>query len=408
MYGKSHQYDNYSGVAGSDSYGHQYGGNSGGYDDQYGSQYSNSYNSQYNNSQYGSSSDYGTSSYGHQSRSLNRSPNSPESNLTPSLSPKHPGYGSPVPRRNNSPGVQISVPNLQEPDSGNRINRYRSCSPGRRNAMIDGQEVVNTNVMNNNPYGRNDSRRRMGHYQSGVETPSVVRPSSVKYGNMDTSLNNEILNRGNLSGIRVNVQPPGTPIRRSSLSPSRMRGMQKSPYRTSPGNVDAELIHFFNAVDTDRSGHISWSELQRALLNGDWTEFDERTCRLMITMFDTNWSGNIDINGFSALWNYINEWQAIFDSFDTDNSGTIDCRELHQAFLNFGYNLPSHFSQMIISVYDKTGKGSVRFDSFINACVLLKLVTRRFEERDHNNTKRIQLNMEQFLEIVLDTCLVNT
>lgn len=40
------------------------------------------------------------------------------------------------------------------------------------------------------------------------------------------------------------------------------------------------------SVDADRSGKITADELQRALLNGNWTPFNRETCRLMIGMFD--------------------------------------------------------------------------------------------------------------------------
>ncbi len=39
-------------------------------------------------------------------------------------------------------------------------------------------------------------------------------------------------------------------------------------------------------MDQDNSGGISADELQRALLNGNWSQFNSETCRLMIGMFD--------------------------------------------------------------------------------------------------------------------------
>lgn len=47
-------------------------------------------------------------------------------------------------------------------------------------------------------------------------------------------------------------------------------------------------------------------------------------------MFDKTRSGRIDLFGFSALWNYIQQWRALFQQYDRDHSGSISGSELHQ------------------------------------------------------------------------------
>ena len=42
------------------------------------------------------------------------------------------------------------------------------------------------------------------------------------------------------------------------------------------------------SVDADRSGKITATELQQALLNSNWSHFNAETCRLLIGMFDAN------------------------------------------------------------------------------------------------------------------------
>lgn len=51
--------------------------------------------------------------------------------------------------------------------------------------------------------------------------------------------------------------------------------------------ADQQLLTWFKAVDTDGSGQLSADELQRALINGDWSPFNIETVRLMVNMFDT-------------------------------------------------------------------------------------------------------------------------
>lgn len=53
-----------------------------------------------------------------------------------------------------------------------------------------------------------------------------------------------------------------------------------------PPGADPQLWSWFTAVDTDHSGQLSVDELQRALVNGDWSPFNIETVRTMVNMFD--------------------------------------------------------------------------------------------------------------------------
>ncbi|KAJ2585862.1 hypothetical protein H4R99_008614, partial [Coemansia sp. RSA 1722] len=70
----------------------------------------------------------------------------------------------------------------------------------------------------------------------------------------------------------------------------------------APGVANDQLQYWFRAVDStyagithridicatviDGSGQLDAMELQRALVNGDWSQFSIETVRLMIGMFD--------------------------------------------------------------------------------------------------------------------------
>lgn len=177
------------------------------------------------------------------------------------------------------------------------------------------------------------------------------------------------------------------------------------PTAGPPPGVAPDLWSMFKAVDQDNSGKITVDELQRALMNGNWSPFNEETCRLMVGMFDKDGNGTIDIYEFSTLWNYIQDWKRCFDSFDTDRSGTIDLRELHQALTAFGYRLSQTFAQTIIKRFDRCGTGSIQFDDFIQSCVMLHCLTNAFRMKDVQQTGHIALRYEEFLEMVIDTTI---
>ncbi|CAF3580116.1 unnamed protein product [Rotaria sordida] len=222
----------------------------------------------------------------------------------------------------------------------------------------------------------------------------------------------------------------------------------------SQNNVsDAFLQQVFRKVDADGSGSISSNELQAALSNGTWSPFNPETVRMMIGIFDhdnsstidfnefkalwafiTQWekvfrgfdedqSGSIDKNElrkalttfgmfdhdgsstidyqeFRALWSYVTEWEKCFRKFDLDGSGSIDKHELKTALSSFGYRLSDRFYDLLIRKFDRTGRGTVAFDDFIQACVSIQTLTNAFRQHDRLQNGEITINYEDFLLLV--------
>ena len=181
-----------------------------------------------------------------------------------------------------------------------------------------------------------------------------------------------------------------------------------APYggQPPPAGVSPELWQWFQSVDGDRNGKIAADELRNALMNGDWSPFNPETCRLMIGMFDKDRNGTIDIHEFSALWKYIQDWKGCFDKFDLDRSGNIDANELQNAFKTFGYNLSTNFCTMCVRVFDRQSVNSMKFDDFIQCCVMLKTLTDKFREKDTNMSGVVNIHYEDFLRMVLDNTIV--
>lgn len=181
-----------------------------------------------------------------------------------------------------------------------------------------------------------------------------------------------------------------------------------------PQGADPQLWSWFAAVDVDRSGHISAAELQRALINGDWSPFDLDTVKLLMSIFDTDRNGTIGFNEFSGLWKYIKDWQGVFRHFDRDRSGSIDGTELQNALGQFGYRLSPQLLELLQRKYDvkasaptthSTYPGAhppgITFDRFVRACVVVKQITESFSALDTDRDGWIQINYDQFLQTVL-------
>ncbi|KAI8357773.1 hypothetical protein B0O80DRAFT_522116 [Mortierella sp. GBAus27b] len=182
---------------------------------------------------------------------------------------------------------------------------------------------------------------------------------------------------------------------------------QYAPPPAPPQTPEASLRTWFDSVDADRSGQLSTEELQRALVNGDWSPFNIETVRLMMNMFDTDNSGLIAFQEFAGLWKYIEDWRKCFKAFDRDQSGSIDFNELKTAMQTFGYNLSDNFLRLIIKKFDRRGKGSkggndVSFDNFVQIAVTVKSLTDAFQRIDPERKGYATIAYEQFLELVVN------
>ncbi|XP_045193614.1 programmed cell death protein 6-like isoform X1 [Mercenaria mercenaria] len=167
------------------------------------------------------------------------------------------------------------------------------------------------------------------------------------------------------------------------------------------GQADQNFLWgVFQRVDKDRSGQITATELGQALSNGTWTPFNPETVRLMIGMFDRDNSGTINFQEFSSLWKYVTDWQNCFRSYDRDNSGAIDRNELKTALTSFGYRLSDRFYDVLVKKFDRSGRGQVAFDDFIQCAVCMQTLTSAFRQHDTDQDGWVTITYEQFLSLV--------
>ncbi|XP_029180707.1 programmed cell death protein 6-like [Acropora muricata] len=219
-----------------------------------------------------------------------------------------------------------------------------------------------------------------GYYQQGYGNQYGGQPSQQGYGSAP----------GYPSQPQMGYPPAGGGY------PGGYGGPQGPP----PG-ADPTLWNWFITVDRDRSGQITADELQQALLNGNWSQFNCETCRLMIGIFDRDQSGTIDFREFQQLWLYITQWKGAFDRYDQDRSGAIEGHELHRAFAEMGFNVSANFVGLVLKRFDRLARRSLRLDSFIQCCVMLRALTDAFRMRDTNQNGNITINYEDFMCMVL-------
>uniref|UniRef100_A0A0A1WF59 Peflin n=1 Tax=Zeugodacus cucurbitae TaxID=28588 RepID=A0A0A1WF59_ZEUCU len=181
-----------------------------------------------------------------------------------------------------------------------------------------------------------------------------------------------------------------------------------NPYSAPPGayppqnaQVSPQAQQWFNMVDRDRSGKINSTELKAALVNGRGENFSDNACKLMISMFDKDASGTIDIYEFEKLYEYINQWLMVFKTYDRDGSGHIDENELTQAFTQMGFRFTPDFIQFLVKKSDPREHREVSVDQFIVLCVQIQRFTEAFRQRDSQQNGTITIGFEDFLSIAI-------
>ncbi|KAH8960122.1 hypothetical protein BDL97_06G114900 [Sphagnum fallax] len=170
-----------------------------------------------------------------------------------------------------------------------------------------------------------------------------------------------------------------------------------------PPGTESEIVRVFEKADLDRSGTIDAMELGR-VLSTEYGSFSPRTVRRMLHLYadDKNNTTCIGPAGFVPLWRAIRHWQIVFERFDRDRSGTIERNELQEALLSLRLDIPPQVLHMLVSTFDTTGHGrSIQYDNFIECGLIVKGLSEKFMEKDHNYSGFATLDYETFMLMVL-------
>lgn len=122
----------------------------------------------------------------------------------------------------------------------------------------------------------------------------------------------------------------------------------------------------------------------------------------MIGMFDKDLTGTIDMNEFQLLYNYINQWLAVFKNYDRDRSGNIEEAELGQAFQQMGFRFSPEFIKFLIARSDLKNHMKMTVDQFMVVCVQIQRLTEVFKVKDTEMKGVISLGFEEFLGMAIN------
>ncbi|KAJ6592727.1 hypothetical protein B0H19DRAFT_1245558 [Mycena capillaripes] len=138
--------------------------------------------------------------------------------------------------------------------------------------------------------------------------------------------------RAGIPGFATVVHTAGTPL--GQQAPSSAADPQCSTVFVSlgTGQIFYRFCNWFTSVDADRSAAITANELERALINGDWTPFELATVKLLLTISMRSSSPHLVRITISSSF-------SSFGFLHTDHSGTIGLNEA--SFPSFPSSYPS-------------------------------------------------------------------
>ncbi|NXF14125.1 PEF1 protein, partial [Smithornis capensis] len=172
--------------------------------------------------------------------------------------------------------------------------------------------------------------------------------------------------------------PPGGPYGGPYGAPQPGPYGGAAPAGNAPPGVDPEAFSWFQTVDADHSGFISVKELKQALVNNNWSSFNDETCLLMISECGipcpSPWFGLVYL-GLVC----------------------VGVKPIPAAF-----PVLSSWSQ---SWANQAAPSTLLLDRFIHICMQLQSVTDAFREKDTALVGNVRLSYEDFLTMVVTRML---
>ncbi|XP_031314515.2 calpain-12 [Camelus dromedarius] len=125
-------------------------------------------------------------------------------------------------------------------------------------------------------------------------------------------------------------------------------------------------------------------------------EIGLRTCEQLLQCFGHGRS--LALHQFQQLWGHLLEWQAAFDKFDEDASGTMNSYELRLALNAAGFHLNNQLTQVLTSRY-RDSRLRVDFEHFVSCLAQLICIFRHCSQHLDGGEGVVCLTHRQWMEV---------
>ncbi|XP_045702592.1 calpain-12 isoform X2 [Phyllostomus hastatus] len=125
-------------------------------------------------------------------------------------------------------------------------------------------------------------------------------------------------------------------------------------------------------------------------------EIGLRTCEQLLQCFGHGCS--LALHHLQELWGHLRKWQAIFDKFDQDASGTMNSHELRLALNAAGFHLNNQLTQALTSRY-RDSRLRVDFERFVSCVAQLTCIFRHCSRHLDGGEGVVCLTRRQWMEV---------
>eukprot|EP01127_Copromyxa_protea_P015741 TRINITY_DN4579_c2_g1_i1.p1 TRINITY_DN4579_c2_g1~~TRINITY_DN4579_c2_g1_i1.p1 ORF type:complete len:262 (+),score=38.40 TRINITY_DN4579_c2_g1_i1:157-942(+) len=191
--------------------------------------------------------------------------------------------------------------------------------------------------------------------------------------------------------------PHGAPPGHHAPPPAAPKGWFAAYYQQITPQEMAGLQNWFNTVDRDKSGSIEVQELQQITFEG--RPIGPQAAAKLIQVFDEDRNGSISFQEYAIMHKFISHMRQAFLTADTDRSGRIEAKEIHQALTNAGFSYISMSTILeLLHKYDSTRLG-LDWPQFLIMVSQIAHVRSVFEWNDKSNSGWVTFNRDQMTQI---------
>ncbi|OWA54017.1 hypothetical protein BV898_18440 [Hypsibius exemplaris] len=128
----------------------------------------------------------------------------------------------------------------------------------------------------------------------------------------------------------------------------------------------------------------AWSLIGANLVNGAEEALPGLVKIYGLTLLSLKWESAALLSTWVIL--LLQQWKTVFDRYDTDRSGSIDVREIRQAFAGMGHAVSLEFCEKLCRRFCQKTPGKMNLDAFIYVCATVSSMYRDYRRSSRNRS----------------------